>query len=197
LNGSDCLTGMDVRDRTCAPCSSTCPFGYYAFGRCDGTSTFDSRKCMPCGSCLPGQVQVDFCYGNTTIDSTKCRTCNFTTCPPPQILVNQCSGLEIVDRSRCVTCGRLCGQGEYVSKLCSVGSCQLGTATTACSGTLASEAGLSLYDTACTTCATTCPANSYIRVACSGATTNDTVCSPCRQVIFFMCAFFCKKCDTF
>lgn len=85
LNGSDCLTGKDTVNRACVPCNTQCPFGFYAFGRCDGTSSVDTRKCVPCSSCLPGQIQTGFCYGNSTADTTTCRTCNATSCPPPQV----------------------------------------------------------------------------------------------------------------
>lgn len=189
LNASSCLTGMDTSDRNCMPCNSKCPFGMYAFGRCDGTSFVDARKCVPCSSCLPGQVQTAFCYGNSTVDSTQCKTCNVTSCPPPQVfspaplmtlgkieltmcvrldqvLMNQCTGLDTVDRSRCVTCGTQCGGQEYMSRLCSFAQ---GFAMNA-----------SLYDQTCTACKSKCEKGQYIRIACSGGTCNDTVCSACK-----------------
>lgn len=167
LNGTMCLTGMDTVNTECSPCSSKCPFGFYSYGRCDGTSTYDTRKCLPCSSCAVGQIQTAFCYGNTTEDVTACKTCNVTSCPPPQILVNQCSGLETVDRSQCATCGKLCSKEEYTSKLCSFSSAS-------------SAANTSLYDGICTVCTSRCPPNHYVRIACTGSTANDTLCSPCR-----------------
>lgn len=115
------------------------------------TKTKTSR-CVPCSSCLVGQIQVSYCYGNTTVDSTGCKTCNFTSCKPPQactlviyfvkplkkktqnsltkkqkkqILINQCLGTGTQDSSRCVTCGRTCAREEYMSKLCSNAECEI------------------------------------------------------------------------
>lgn len=54
LSGAACVLGNEIRDRSCAPCQSRCPAGSYTLGRCDGSTTYDTTRCAPCGSCQPG-----------------------------------------------------------------------------------------------------------------------------------------------
>ena len=48
-------------------------------------------RCIPCSSCLVGQIQVGYCQGNTTNDATQCRTCNATSCKPTQVWTHSSS----------------------------------------------------------------------------------------------------------
>lgn len=158
LSGAECTTGKELQDRSCSPCSvnSYCPAGYYIFGRCDGTTTFDSRKCMPCARCQPGQIQTDFCLGNSTSDTTKCTACNITSplaCKPSHILVNQCTGLGKQDATQCLLCspnnGFGCFPNQYVSRLCS-------------SALFPTNPGASIYDGTCSDCKTSCQPGSHL-----------------------------------
>lgn len=176
LSGKECTTGKELQDRTCSSCSvaTYCPKGSYIFGRCDGTTTFDSRKCLPCARCLPGQIQTEFCLGNSTSDVTKCKACNITSplaCKPSHILVNQCTGTSSVDATRCLPCspnnGRGCDTNQFVSRLCS-------------SVLFPSNPAASIYDGRCSDCMTSCPRGQYMLLPCTtGRTNSDLVCANC------------------
>ena len=161
---SACILGSEVRDRVCIACSSRCPAGYYSLGRCDGSTTYDTTRCVPCGGCQAGQYQIGFCDGTTSTDATQCAPCVHTSCKPLHVLVGQCTGLGTVDTSSCVPCteptGVGCGANQYMGTMCSPSS---------------------LYDGVCTNCKLSCPAGQYKRIPCTGSTSSDLVCANCTQ----------------
>ncbi len=184
------------------PCSTKCSAGYYALGKCNGTTTFDTKTCAPCASCFPGQYQVGFCDGTSGVDTTRCAPCNFTSCKTLETLVGQCTGRDTRDTSQCVPCstqdGIPCGSNQYMdTSMCNAATNWYGGRCKNCdtrcisaydNSSLAPSGqyklipctGLTSSNLVCANCTQNCPVGSYITSLCDGTGDSDTAkCEPC------------------
>lgn len=113
----------------CTPCRTACPAGYYMLEgtRCDGTSKYDTSKCVKCSECQPGQYMKAQCIGNGTSNTVECAPCG-QQCAPGQYVFGLCSGLQSYDETSCKEC-TVC-ERDFPNAYNSIhGSCESGRST--------------------------------------------------------------------
>jgi hypothetical protein len=89
----------------CSLCKERCPDGYYMQGSCDGTTKYDTVRCVKCKDCADGQYKISAtpCNWSTTFDPVVCRDCS-TSCRDGQYVFGACGGLADYDETSCKQC---------------------------------------------------------------------------------------------
>lgn len=179
---SGCRRLGESVDAACAPCSTSCPAGFYQAGECSADTDL---MCSPCSTCASGEYNVQAC---TATSDTLCATCQpcadgeyrmFCTgfslgvCTACDTIADSCYGLDLnsylsgcsgVSGGECLSCSAPCGADQYAVAECSP-----------------------FTDNVCVDCdASVCPNNTQL-VGC-GPTTGNGTCVPCEDQSRDVCA---------